>query len=260
MTQPYKYSCNKCNYFTNNKTKYERHLNTKKHNNIDININKCEICGKKFKYISGLSRHKSRCVNEIEKLREKNKELVENFNNIVEKISGSINNSVINSNSNNNTVTNCNNKIVNVQLFLNEECKEAISIQKFANNLVVSLDDFNDIKEENIKNVVLDNLKPLSITQRPFHCTNEKKKEWYVKDDVDGWEENNGDKILESATISMVTKLGLIMKEESPDWMLDEKLQNKYLDLLQVMPKKVKTELLKKISDLVLLEYENEVI
>ena len=41
--------------------------------------------------------------------------------------------------------------------------------------------------------------------------------------------------------------------------MLDEKLQNKYLGLLQVMPKKVKTELLKKISDMVLLEYENEV-
>ena len=259
MTPLYKYSCTKCNYFTNNKTKFERHLSTKKHNNIEMSINKCEICGKKFKYISGLSRHKSRCINRLEKLQEKNKELVESFNNMIEKVNGSINNSVINNNSNNNTITNCNNKVVNVQLFLNEECKEAISIQKFANNLVVKLDDLTDVKEENIKNVVLDNLKPLSITQRPFHCTNEKKKEWYVKDDVEGWEENNGDKILESATISMVTKLGLIMKEESPDWMLDEKLQNKYLDLLQVMPKKVKTELLKKISDMVLLEYENEV-
>ena len=46
MLYVYKYSCRKCNYFTDNKTKYERHLNTNKHNNVNINL--CENCGKKL--------------------------------------------------------------------------------------------------------------------------------------------------------------------------------------------------------------------
>jgi len=256
MLYVYKYSCNKCNYLTDNKTKYGRHLNTKKHNHININI--CEDCGKKYRYISGLSRHKNKCLSGIEKLKNEKNSLIENLNNTIEILAGSIaKNNVCSSmiNSNNSVI---NNKILNVQLFLNEECKEAMSIQKFTKDLVVTLDNFDDIKEENIKNVVLENLKPLSITDRPFHCTNEKKKEWYIKDESDGWEENNGDKILESAALSMVNKLGIMMKEENPNWILDENLQNKYLDLLQVMPKKVKTELLKKISDAVLLECEKE--
>ena len=152
MIKPvYKYSCEKCGYFTDNKTKYERHLNTKKHSNVVININKCDNCGKKFKYASGLSRHKNRCLSFVDKLKGENNSLIENLNNTIEKLNGSlvknnISNSIINSN---NSVIN--NKILNVQLFLNEECKEAMSIQKFTKNLVVTLDNFDGMKEEEYK-------------------------------------------------------------------------------------------------------------
>ena len=65
--------------------------------------------------------------------------------------------------------TNSNNNIINVQMFLNEKCGEAMSIQNFANQLFITMDDLNNNKKDCISNVVLKNLKPLSITQRPFH-------------------------------------------------------------------------------------------
>lgn len=65
-----KYSCSKCNLFTNNKKDYSKHLLTKKHNEIfkpsknDINYDKqfiCSICNKKYSDNSGLWKHKKKC-------------------------------------------------------------------------------------------------------------------------------------------------------------------------------------------------------
>ena len=56
-------------------------------------------------------------------------------------------------------------------------------------------DDLNNNKSDCITNVLLKNLQPLSITERPFHCTDLKKKEWFVKDELQGgrgqWRENH---------------------------------------------------------------------
>lgn len=64
----YKFSCEKCSYFTNIKQHFENHNNSKKHNNVTTNTiqkNKtfeCKICKKEFKCSSGLWRHKKICI------------------------------------------------------------------------------------------------------------------------------------------------------------------------------------------------------
>jgi hypothetical protein len=57
-----KYCCEKCNYYTSNKFDYNKHLQTKKHNNTNKCIKSYEcICGKVYKYHSGLYNHKKYC-------------------------------------------------------------------------------------------------------------------------------------------------------------------------------------------------------
>ena len=57
----YLYSCEKCSFFSNKITNYNLHFKTKKHNNINELNYECKKCNKKYKYNSGLSKHKKIC-------------------------------------------------------------------------------------------------------------------------------------------------------------------------------------------------------
>ena len=66
---PSNFSCLKCNFKCSNKKDYNRHIMTAKHKMI-MNDNQKNpktplpnvcLCGKKFKFPSGLSRHKNKC-------------------------------------------------------------------------------------------------------------------------------------------------------------------------------------------------------
>ena len=53
-----------CDFTTKHKQNYNRHILTKKHIKNEKNVcekYKCEKCGKSYKYLSGLSRHKKKC-------------------------------------------------------------------------------------------------------------------------------------------------------------------------------------------------------
>ena len=69
-----KYICDKCIFTTNNKNKYERHLNTKKHQNIYSGYEKtndgfyvCDKCSKKLSSLNGIYNHIKMCKNNINK-------------------------------------------------------------------------------------------------------------------------------------------------------------------------------------------------
>ena len=97
---------------------------------------------------------------------------------------------------NNNNNTNCNNKF-NLNVFLNETCKDAITLDDFINSLEVTRDDF--IRTGNvgfvngISNVMLKRIKNMELHTRPLHCTDLKRETIYIKQD-DKWEKEDSDK------------------------------------------------------------------
>lgn len=216
-----KFECKTCDYSSCRKSQYNRHLLTTKHQN---GTNKtllkqksserfsCCQCETKFNSRSTLWRHKQLCneaiTNEKQSAEQKtsyelhpsvtdkdlilmlmkqNSELMEIIKN------GSVNNSII-SNSNN---TNCNNKAFNLNVFLNETCKNAMNMTEFMDSIQVQLKDLERFGEigyvESISNIITSNLKQMDVTIRPVHCTDQKRETIYIKDD-NKWEKEDDKK------------------------------------------------------------------
>jgi len=138
----------------------------------------------------------------------------------------------------NHTITNCNNKTinnnnhVNIMMFLNDKCKDAMTIQDFANNLVVNIEDLEKKKFDCLTNTILKNLKSLSITERPVHCGNIKKKEWYLNDKENGWELDNGEKLIKKTEFGINNKYQREFKKHYPNYSTQETIQDKYMNLI----------------------------
>ena len=65
-----------------------------------------------------------------------------------------------------NTTNNTHNKIINVQMFLDDKCRDAMSIQNFAKQIMITMDDLNKNKTDCISNVVLKNLMDIKCLER----------------------------------------------------------------------------------------------
>ena len=183
----------------------------------------CE-CGKTYKHRQGLWRHKQICYNvkqakhthTTNTFSEHNTcitpdlvlELMKNneeFKNIIVEQNNTINNLVKNGITNNyitnnNNHSNSHNKTFNLQVFLNETCKDAMNINDFVDSIKLQLSDFERMGEvgyaQGISDIITSNLQALDITQRPVHCTDKKRETMYVKDQ-DQWmkEDENKSKI-----------------------------------------------------------------
>jgi len=245
-----KYTCILCDFMTSKKTDYSRHLETIKHKNNQLATNsnkiatnytekttKCEICNKIYNDRTGLWRHKKKCKiqnisNESDDKNEmSDKELIisliketNDYKNIIMKFIEVGNN---NTNSNNNTNIsniNSNNKSFNLNLFLNETCKNAMNITDFINSIQLNLSDLEKVGElgyvEGISKIIIDNLKLLDVTERPFHCSDLKREVMYVKD-KDKWEKDNEQNTKIKKVISCVTNKNISLipkwKKENPD-------------------------------------------
>lgn len=92
------------------------------------------------------------------------------------------------------TNNNCNNKQqFNLQVFLNEKCKNAMNITDFVNSLDIVSEDLEDFGKfgyvQGISNIFIKGLKDLDETERPLHCTDKKRETLYIKD-VKGWDKD----------------------------------------------------------------------
>jgi hypothetical protein len=86
-----------------------------------------------------------------------------------------------------NTHTNSHNKTFNLQFFLNETCKNAMNIMDFVDSLKLQLNDLERMGEigfvNGMSNIIIKNLQSMDVTERPVHCTDQKREVMYVKDD-----------------------------------------------------------------------------
>jgi hypothetical protein len=218
-----KFHCESCDYKTCKSHHFKQHLSTLKHtkqqkqqiSNIMETENskhhfQCQ-CGKKFMTFAGQWKHKKKCVfilssqpeiqekddDVIMTLIKENKELKEfmveqntEFKNlIIEATKNNVHNSIVNNNH-----TNSHNKTFNLNVFLNETCKNAMNIVDFVENVTIKLSDLENVGKlgyvDGITNIIVKNLKEMDISKRPFHCSDIKREILYVKDQ-DKWTKEN---------------------------------------------------------------------
>ncbi len=129
--------------------------------------------------------------------------------------------------------TNCHNtQNININMYLNENCKNAMNLEDFVDKIKLSLQDLNyaggNGLTKSINNVFVKSLDDLSPSERPIHCSDKKKKVFYVKG-KDTWakDENNVqiDKTIHNIHMSHLDALSEWDKEH-PDWMDNEYLTN----------------------------------
>ena len=207
-------------------------------------------CGSSYKFASSLCYHKKTCKvtitaepiadadvlkvsssggisNEmIMKLIEQNGKLQEQL------VSLSKEKSVVN-----NIVNNTNN--FNLNIFLNEKCKDALNISDFIQSLKITLDDLMYTKNkglvEGITNVMIKGLRQLDIYKRPIHCTDTKRETMYIKD-CEKWEKDDNHDKIKNTILKIANKernMISVWVDENPDWFDTEASQIEYLTMVR---------------------------
>jgi hypothetical protein len=216
---PSTFFCEKCNYNSSNKKDYSKHLLTRKHKNTDksptLTDEKSQKtptficdCGNEYKHRQSLFNHKKKCTKikeepteesnnvilELLKQNQEFKDLIIEQNKQIVELAGKVGNTV--NNTTNNTTNNTNNNF-NLQFFLNEQCKDALNIMDFINQLQLKTSDLDMVGRlgytEGISKLFIRGLKELDLFKRPIHCSDLKREVLYVKD-KDSWEKDNDEK------------------------------------------------------------------
>jgi hypothetical protein len=221
--KPINYICKVCNFKCTYSRDFERHKLTNKHKTNILVVNNelqqntkysCSNCNKFFKDRSGLWKHNKKCIiinqynnnneelipvidtNLIMQILKQNSEfkdlILEQSKQIVElSKNNNITNNIVNSNNNNN------NTQFNLQFFLNETCKDAMSITEFVESLKPTLYDLEETGRlgysEGITRIIVNGLKELDVTKRPIHCSDLKRETMFIKN-TETWEKEKEDK------------------------------------------------------------------
>ena len=252
--------CEKCNFTCSKESNYIKHLATRKHQ-IRTNTKKyeekmpknaatayeCE-CGRVYKHASSLWNHKKKCapcitenpkkgkdsevilknseetdldykslfLNALDQMREERKEFME-----IRKKQDDIMMEMIDKVGN--TTNNTNNNL-NINMFLNEQCKNAVNFSDFIESIEVSHRDLENNAQLGFVNgmtkILMDNLKQLTLYERPIHCTDVKREVMYIKD-TNRWEKEGSNKKLEDAILNVSRKsIGSLLewKKTNPEY------------------------------------------
>jgi hypothetical protein len=226
-----KFDCDMCDYHTARKSQYDRHLSTHRHqkreNASKMLVNASEnvphsskqfacSCGKIYKHDSSYYKHKKTCKNistqsdcvfnkEFVMMVFKQNSEVLKANQEVLKENSELKNIIVDTqnqmmevikNGTHNTTTNSHNKTFNLQVFLNETCKDAMNITDFVNSIQLQLTDLVNMGDvgyiNGMSNIIIKNLKDLDVHVRPVHCTDIKREVLYVKDENTWNKETDG--------------------------------------------------------------------
>ena len=210
------FECDVCLFKCSKLGNFKRHLSTQKHKMLTNTDKKepkrattfdCE-CGKSYKHRQSLHVHKKTCslnksvlvetTNEVNDSLEK-KEL-SSIMTVDNKIDANLLLDLIKQNTElqkqlmttNRTINNTinNNQKFNINVFLNEQCKNAINFSDFIENIQLSHEDLENNAQlgfvNGISKIISDNLNQLTLYERPLHCTDKKRETLYIRDE-DAW-------------------------------------------------------------------------
>jgi hypothetical protein len=294
--------CEKCNYDTYNKKDFSKHLYTNKHLRLTIPNNllndmsqkshinekyRC-ICSKEYKHQSSLCKHKKICteinktdivstdeikinnqdiVNIIVEQSKENKELKELLieqNKLIMEIMKSHTSTNINNSNNINTTNNH----FNINLFLNEKCKDAINLMDFVNQIKGNLKDLESFGllgfVDGISKIFIRELKSMSVYKRPIHCTDVKREKMYVKDE-NKWEKEEDDKPKIKMAIKHITHNNIKILPEwqkenplySDSTSRDNDIHNKIIIELMSDEEKLYNKIITNLSKNVIIDKDN---
>jgi len=145
---------------------------------------------------------------------------------------------------NNNNTTNFDNNTFNtnnisINVYLNEHCKDAMNLTDFVGQIKVQLEDimFQDrtSSAEGLTNILTKQLKDLAPTERPIHCSDQRRQHFYIKEGEE-WKQKSGDKEMEKSVRQIQIKQLCALKEWEnlhPDFMENDKLQAKYTKFME---------------------------
>ena len=138
---------------------------------------------------------------------------------------------------NNNNTNNVKNKF-NINVFLNEKCKDAISIDQFIDTIEVSIKNLLTTRDkglgEGLSSIIIDNMNKLSLYERPMHCTDKKRETMYIKNQE--WIKDNKleqiDQMLKKVENKQIKNIEK-WTDANPNFMDSEKLQEEYMRLIK---------------------------
>ena len=265
---PSKYHCTFCDYKCSKKSHWTQHISTRKHKMIQNGIHDdtknsptglfvCE-CGKSYKFRSGLYRHRKKCLSGMENLvDEKNpKDIVTHVDDLgkkqvtmsleqyetlvggIKKLIPLVEKGLENDVSKVTNINNINNKL-SINVFLNEHCKNAMNLTDFVENLKVNIEDLMYTKEngyaKGISNIFVKQLQDMEPTQRPIHCSDNKRMKFYVKDD-DKWNKEGANTKIDKAVLDVDRKQWRAIKEwelAHPGYETSDALYKEYMELVR---------------------------
>jgi len=146
------------------------------------------------------------------------------------------NTTLIQHNTTNNTT---NNNSFNLNVFLNEQCKEAISITDFVDSLNLNVSDLEATGKLGyvlgISRIFINKLKELDVFERPLHCTDYKRETVYIKNH-DSWEKDNQEKTKLKTIVNRIARKNLeqlpAWQAENPDYVtLDSPENNEFMKI-----------------------------
>jgi hypothetical protein len=139
----------------------------------------------------------------------------------------------------NTTTNNITNNQFNLNLFLNEECKNALNIEDFINSLKLTVNDIEETGKlgytQGLTRIFVKALNDLDVTMRPFHCTDIKRETVYIKDQ-DSWEKENAEKTKLRNVLKQIARKNLKMlpewQEQNPEFrILDTPENEKFMQI-----------------------------
>jgi hypothetical protein len=252
---------------------FDRHCASIKHNKLHNIYYKCEICSKEYKNRSSLWHHNKKCKFELDALKEQFKiELLQiketitqnkyDLTEIKETITHNndelteIKEAIVH---NNDKISDIkteisdmkdelsdkieNNKPIhnhfNLNIFLNDKCKNALNWDDFIKNLEITFD-VDSTMTDNISRMICNGINELGIYDRPIHCTDAKRKKLYIKNNNE-W--NKDKSTIPKTTNKLQKRFNEIItewEEQNPDWREDEDKMMEYVQLMNKLGEEIK--------------------